>query len=262
MKLALILPALISFAFISSTDDCSSFYPQVVSECEALSSGTTKCIYSGNQCLSSYNECTDYAPTTGFDEATCTRIIPTDPKKKCIVKTETSGKTCISESKKCSDHTSNDDCINLEAGEGQRCLLVENQRCEAHYNECSQLTSQGETKCVANIPNDKTKMCSWSNGACAETDRTCEKYIFYSDQTGTSETCFNLHATDPKKCIFENSKTYRQEYEKCENGNGDENLCKTIRPLNALKTGYDQFSECILDSDNSCKQKKNLVINL
>ena len=76
MKLALLLLALISLTFSVPTDDCSSFSPQVIAGCEALSSGSTKCIYSGNQCISSYTECSNYAPTTGFDDATCTRIIP------------------------------------------------------------------------------------------------------------------------------------------------------------------------------------------
>ena len=88
MKLALLLLALISLIFSAHTDDCSSFSPQVIAECEALSSGSTKCIYSGNQCISSYTECSNYAPESGFDDATCTRIIPSDPLTKCIVKTE------------------------------------------------------------------------------------------------------------------------------------------------------------------------------
>ena len=251
MKLALLLLALISLPFSAPTDDCSSFSPQVIAGCEALSSGSTKCIYSGNQCISSYTECTNYAPASGFDDATCTRIIPTDPLKKCIVKTEGSTKSCVPELKKCSDHTS-DDCISLQAGDGQRCLLLEGGKCEAHYNDCTQLTSQGEAKCVANIPNDKSKMCAWSSNACAPTDRTCEKYIVYSGPSGeTSEACLQLHATSPKICIFENGKTCRQEYEKCENGNGNENLCKTIRPLNTEKTGYDHQNICQYTSATS-----------
>ena len=256
MKLALLLLALISLIFSAHTDDCSSFSPQVIAECEALSSGSTKCIYSGNQCISSYTECSNYAPESGFDDATCTRIIPSDPLTKCIVKTEGSTKTCIPELKKCSDHTSEDGCINLQAGEGQRCLLLEGGKCEAHYNDCTQLTSQGEAKCVANIPNDKSKMCTWSSNACAQSDRTCEKYIAYSGPSGeTSEACLNLHATSPKICIFENGKTCRQEYEKCENGDGDENLCKTIRPLNTEKTGYDHQNICQYASDTSKCEK-------
>ena len=74
------------------------------------------------------------------------------------MKTEGSTKSCIPELKKCSDHTSDDDCISLQAGDGQRCLLLEGGKCEAHYNDCTQLTSQGEAKCVANIPNDNSNM--------------------------------------------------------------------------------------------------------
>ena len=253
--LALLFLALITFIYSDSSDECSGFLNAVKSGCEALSpSSTPKCVYSENQCISGYTECTQYTPAAGsFDDATCTKIIPSDSKYKCVVNGKGTSKTCSQELKSCSECSAITDCTSLKAGENQRCLLVENERCEAHYQDCASLTSQGQTKCEANIPNDKTKMCSWSSNTCGPVDRTCEKYIFYyGPNDEDSRSCSDLKSTSEKKiCIFENGKTCREEYEKCDNGNENKELCNTIKPLNSEKTGYDHLYICKYPEDDS-----------
>lgn len=101
----------------------------------------------------------------------------------------------------------------------------------------------------------QSQKCKWDKGAYIATDRYCEDYIYFQDKYSLNNpmNCLNLKSTSPKICIFENLKTCRQEYEKCENGNNDETLCKTIRPLNNEKTGYDHFNKCSY-SGTSCEK--------
>ena len=256
MKKAILIICLI--AIISAdTDPCSAFDSMVSSTCEELSS-STECIYSGNQCISNYDNCEEYSPESGFDDAKCLGIIPIDPLNICEVKTEGGAKTCHERLRQCSEHTSNDNCLDLQAGEGQRCLLIENKKCEAHYTDCSSLTSKGKTQCEANIPNDGSKICSWSSNACTTADRYCEKYLQYQGPiTETSENCINLKAEESKVCIFEEGKTCRQVYDGCDKGNNDESLCNAIKPLNLDKTDYDHFNKCVYNSPNCEAQLKN-----
>ena len=264
MKLALLFLTLIAFISSQSSDECSQFSVDVINGCEALSpSATSKCIYSENQCISGYTECSHYTPAAGsFVDLTCKNIIPSDSKYKCVVQGEGQSKTCSQELKSCSECSKIDDCTSLKAGEGQRCLLIENERCEAHYEECSSLTSQ--PNCEANIPKDNTKMCSWSDRACASVDRTCEKYIsYYGPSNEFFKDCLNLKAiSSPKICMFENDKTCGEEYGKCDDGDEDQTLCESIKPLNSDKNGYDHQNICKYteevpeDSDTTCTKRK------
>ena len=256
MKKAILILSFIVF-ISADTDPCSNFDSTVSTYCRALTTATTKCTYSGNQCVQDYYECNEYAPTSGFEDAKCKGIIPSDHLYMCEVKTEGGNKSCQQRLKKCSEHTSNDICVELQAGDGQRCLLIENTRCEAHYNDCSSLTSLGKAKCEANIPNDKSKICSWSSDACSTTDRYCEKYLQYQGpESEISEYCTSLKAEESKVCLFEDGKTCHQVYENCEKGNNNENICKTIRPLNTDKTDYDHLNKCKYNSPNCETQQK------
>jgi hypothetical protein len=63
-------------------EDCSGFETQVIAGCQALGSGSDICIFSDNKCISSYTECSQYNPATGFDDKTCKLIIPSNGLKK------------------------------------------------------------------------------------------------------------------------------------------------------------------------------------
>ena len=108
--------------------------------------------------------------------------------------------------KECADYDSKDNnCINLQAGENQRCVLLSDGKCQPHYEECSQVS--GQNSCNSNIPKDTSKKCVW-DGSCGETDRLCEDYITYNDKyindnSQTLKTCFQLEAEANKICIYE-----------------------------------------------------------
>ena len=259
MKRLIILLALITICH--NADDCTDFESQVITSCEALgsSSGSNICIYSDNRCIPSFKECSDYNPSTSFVDSTCTLITPSDGKYKCVVKADGSTKkTCEPELKVCAEHDANDDCINLKAETGQRCVLF-NGQCKAHYETCSELSKE---TCSANIPKDTSTKCVWNSqsNSCGPSDRVCEDYIVYEDKylgdTVNRKTCQQLTAETNKVCVFFDNKECKQYYDSCGKGDEDQALCGNIKPLNAGKTGFDPLYKCFYsDSDSSCKKE-------
>lgn len=260
MKRLLILLSSLAICYNTTAhDDCTSFNTALVNGCSALGSVSDICIWSNSKCIPSYTNCEDYRPASGFDDATCELISPSESKYKCIVKINAEGtKICDKELKECADHDSKDNCIDLKAGENQRCVLL-NGKCQSHYDDCSQVTDQNI--CNSNIPKDTSKKCVW-NGSCGETDRLCEDYITYNDKyinnehSQTLKSCLELKAETNKICIYEDSKECKQYYEKCEIANNNKDLCLTIKPLNAGKTGFDHLNKCDYSTTGSTCTKQ------
>lgn len=178
MKRLLVLLSLIVICYDVDVEDCTDFEEQVIADCQALSSGSNICIYLDNKCISSYSECSQYNPSSGFDDKICKLIIPSDKLKKCVVGQDSDGKTiCKEQEKECADHNHKDNCIELYAGDDKRCVLLANSKCEAHYDDC---TKANQATCNSNIPKDTSKKCKWDT-SCTETDRLCEDLISYND---------------------------------------------------------------------------------
>ena len=260
MKRLLILLSILAICYNTTFNDCTGFNTAIESGCSALGSGTNVCIWSNSKCIQSYTNCEDYNPASGFDDATCKLISPPDRLYKCVVKISGSTKTCDQELKECADYDSKDNnCINLKAGENQRCVLLNDGKCQSHYDDCSQVT--GQNSCYSNIPKDTSKKCVW-NGSCGETDRLCEDYITYNDKyinnehSQTLKSCLELKAETNKICIYEDSKECKQYYEKCEIANENEALCSKIKPLNADKTGFDHLNKCVYSTTYSTCTKQ------
>ena len=329
---------LVLFALIvtdeEEIDPCSSKYENLLkTTCESLSGGTTGyCIYSNSQCIKKYTSCSSYAPSGSetFNDETCRSIEPSNGIYKCIVQGSGTSKTCVQTKKSCSDHDSRDTCINLEIEAGQRCVLLENDQCVAHYESCSGLPRD---KCNTNFPKDKSKQCIWSD-SCIEKDKECKDYgsdwsdkytttshpscpnliagvgqrcVLLSDDktceahyescsnapqekcngnipkgnsnsciwdkpSGSSEysctsiqrlckdfitfvdnyqsentaTCLDLVSTDQssKSCYYNEEGNCDEYYTSCSSGNGKQDICPTIKPLNDAKDGFKKFYEC------------------
>ena len=196
-------------------EDCSGFEYILKEQCSSLSDDTNFCVYSENKCIPGYKECADYKPQTGFDEDTCKKISPSDPLYKCGVIKDGNTLKCQQELKECKDYTENDNCYDLKAGEGQRCDWSEDDECEAFYNECSEVSTQ--SACEKNIPLDDPKKCIWAE------------------------------VSGKPQCI--------QYYSSCSAGDGNEQLCKKIKPLGYDNYYYDYTSFCAY-SGTKCEKKK------
>ena len=269
MKKLLLILAL--FALISTDeveiDPCSTNYENLLkTTCESLShSDSSQCVYSNSQCKEAYLSCSNYAPTgsESFNDGTCRSILPSDVNYKCIVQSSGNTKTCVSQKKSCSEHDSRDTCIYLEAGDNQRCVLLTNGQCIAHYDSCEGL---GKDKCDTNFPKDKSKRCIWSGNSCTEKDKECEDYgsnwldknEIINSNTNNHPLCQNLKAGTDQRCVLlSDQTTCEAHYESC--SKAPEEKCNGNIPKgNANACKWDKPSE---SSDYSCIQTKRLCKN-
>ena len=253
MKRSLVLITIfviISVAY-TDTDNCQSgFYNNLKSYCEDLSptdaNAKTKCIYEDNKCIEEYSTCESYAPTSDFSDSVC-KLIPTSSTQKCVVKTEAGRKKCVTENKDCNDGNNDlDNCINFDAGTDKRCVLINN-KCEAHYEDCSRLTT--EQTCIANIGKGLTKKCKWVSGACTNGDRTCEEGLasFTDKYTGRESglSCISLFAEEGKRCVLYQG-SCKTHQETCTGLT--ETQCISNIPIGHLST-------CVWET-NTCTEKK------
>ena len=257
MKRILLLFSLLAL-YRNDVEDCSGFESYLSQGCSALSNGPDICVYSQGNCIQShiYTECEEYAPDSdsNFDDDTCKKINPNNGgtdgwKYKCIIsKNINNQKICLKEEKTCEDHEENDDCFDLKAGEGQRCVLINNKKCEAHYSSCSEL--KDKTKCEANIPSSNIQKCEWipDDEVCQETDRFCKDYIIYIEKDKSSEQCENLKlklTNSLTLCALENSRC-SEYYIDCSAGINNQTLCESIKPIESGSSYYSYcYDKCI-----------------
>ena len=276
MKKFLLILAL--FIIISADDDvdpCTSGYESLKeSTCQRLQHTglSAQCSYSNNNCKKGYTECNQYAPSGSetFESSVCTSILPSDVNYICEVKTgANNAKTCEPKLKTCSKHDERDNCVNLDAGTGQRCVLFEDGKCEAHSESCSGLD---QSKCDTNIPKDKSKICEWTSGtsgSCGETNRKCEKYQKFYDKYSTGFTagtgddfipCISLTAETDQRCVLKDDrKTCEGHYSVCEKANKNETTCKNNIPID--NTNYCQWKPGSNGVADSCETKDRLCNN-
>ena len=252
MKRLLLLFTL--FAIITSQsgiEDCSSFESSIALACSKLGNTDNRCYYTEGQCKSSLHKCEDYNPSSNFDDQSCTSIIPDDYQTvECVV--DGNPKKCVPKKKSCEQTTDETVCPNLEAGTDKRCVFT-NGKCEAHYNECSK-ASQNE--CNNNIPQNSKMKCNWDS-SCQEKDRECNKYITYTDSKGPhagNQYCYQLKADDNDQVCILDEGNCKSVYKSCDKGNGDENKCNGIKPLN------DYFYYLTFNSNKYCSYSANNCI--
>jgi len=255
-----VLLSLIVICYNDDVEDCTGFETQVIAGCQALGSGSDICIFLDNKCIPSYSytECSQYKPETGFNDKICELITPSDGTKKCVVVPDNDGKKkCEEQDKECADHNIRDNCKDLKAGGDKRCVLVANDKCEAHYDDC---TKANQATCNSNIPKNTSKKCKWTT-SCTETDRLCEDYIDYDDKYINSNDnsikgCFYLKAETDKVCIDLTKEGCKQYYASCDKANGKEDLCGTFKPVNNGKTGFISDYYCSYSGSTCEKTKK------
>jgi len=252
----------------SQVDDCSGFEDLIKTACSSLSTTSKPCYYDGTQCREWYTDCADYTPT-GNDDKICSQIIPTketdDSYKKCVIGTNNGNTVCKKVYKTCEDLTEwqckTFSRTDLDLGSDKRCLFVDN-KCETHYDSCTNTELNGSDKCNKNIPSTISKRCKWSGSSCAEENRKCVDYIVYSGNGGESnQQCYLLEHTSHKVCFF-NGENCVETYKACEDYvSTDQSIqCNKIRPLtespstNGLYESEDLLYKCVT-SDAGCKKE-------
>ena len=262
MKKLILLIALIALGHSQDTYSCTNTNAIKKQICESIKiNEKNACAYSGSSCTEGYTKCEDYKPASDFTDSKCTSINPSDSNYKCKVQGEGNAKSCVTELKECSEYATANNCIDLKAGDGQRCVLY-NGNCEAHKDECNGLT---QNKCENNIPKLNTKKCKWSSNSCTSVDRLCEDLISYSDKYGGSdiETCPNLKIDSSTL----SSSMYTCGYiggctaypKSCEVGNDNKAVCESITPLNDQRTAVDELSKCTYSGTKCSKEEKKCL---
>ena len=255
MKRLLLLFTL--FAIITSQsgiEDCSSFESSIALACSSLGNTDNRCYYTEGQCKSSLHKCEDYNPSSNFDDQSCTSIIPDDYQMvECVV--DGNPKKCVPKKKSCEKTTDETVCPKLEAGTDKRCVFT-NGKCEAHYNECSKAS---QSECNKNIPQNNQKKCNWDS-SCQEKDRECNRYITYTDINGRhagNQYCYQLKADDDNDqvCILDEGNC-KSVYKSCDKGNGDEQKCNGIKPLNDY-FAFNSNKYCSYSASNCIEKAKN-----
>ena len=265
MKKLILLITLIAIGHSQDTYDCTDTYSIKKQICESIKiNGKNACAYSSltSTCSEGYTKCEDYNPESGFTDSKCTSINPSDSNYKCKVQGEGNAKSCVTELKECSEYaTLGDNCIDLKAGDGKRCVLY-NGNCKAHKDECNGLA---QIECENNIPKSNTKKCKWSSNSCTSVDRLCEDLISYSDKYGGLDikTCPNLKIDSSTL----SSSMYTCGYiggcttypKSCEAGNNNKVLCESITPLNDQRTALDELSKCTYSGTKCSKEEKKCL---
>lgn len=263
-QLLLLIILLLFYKAISDDEEyeeCSDFETKKIqAACSSLKSiSGTFCYYSEGKCHEWYRECLDYRPENNnkFDDNICNQIIPFDKTKKCIVQIEDDIKYCIPINKECTDHTSYDDCVNLNVGTEKRCVLSDDDKCTEHFDSCDKI--KDETTCNKNIPINKLKKCEWDgeNKSCQEVNRKCEDYKLFSDKIGISECSDNFQKEDLNAHCFLYNNLCIEAYKSC---NGlTESKCESIIKvkdssvtINQLE--IDKHKKCVWELE-TCREK-------
>lgn len=240
---------------IKAADDCSDFIKTKKEFCEKLYNITHHCYFLDNQCLASFQKCSDYtADGSNFNDSICTSIIPSNQVKKCKVNINNGNKKCVEEDKICEEHNFYDNCKSLKADEGKRCVLI-NGTCEQHSYLCTDLDD--EKICENNIPRESHNKCVWkSSSKCQLEQRKCSDYIIYDDINGGSLSCSALPHAESKIC-FLNETNCIEIYEKCGDVTNSGDCKNVITFLDDAKKKIDHENKCVWEDDQCKKEERN-----
>lgn len=251
MRILIILFALIPICYNTETT-CADFNARLSTACQNIIPSSGTCIYLANQCVQAYTTCTDYAPTTGFDESICKALTTTTARKKCGVVITDDIKTCEEVDKTCEELYTKEDCLEGVTQENSRCLFVGGilPKCELHYDSCENTALDTKEKCEANIPKVPTDYCTWSGSSCTSANRKCEDYIIYEgkDTDDKNLDCTDIEVLD-KECILYGDICY---YKECIGFSEEE--CSNIKPFYE-GVGFSRTEKCSyvwVDEERKC----------
>ena len=206
----------------------------------------------------------------GTDSTKCRKIIPTDfYSSKCDIV----GGDCRSKPRECGDwkifgltydSNSRDICSDLSPGDnGDRCIEVGGS-CNAHFKKCERITTNTNSKCLNNIPENPWEQCEWKTiegtDKCVETKRICGTTLYVdADKDLCKKLEKNNVVTDKENqlCIFdEYNSQCKQDYIECKYHRYTTVAdCERHMPLNSENNGYDYTKKCTLDesTEDKCK---------
>ena len=259
------------YLIIATSDSCSDgFVDQLRLGCQSFApdSNNQKCLFSNNKCQQVYIvSCAEYTVKTGetINNNICSLLITSDPKYKCQANTGTN--KCEEVERTCEEYKGEGDtlCENLKAGDNQYCVLSNN-KCTAHYEQCSSITSNDNNKCNNNLPlptkyTEKYSKCKWDSDECKAVDRTCSEYKTFKDfLTKYGVICKDLKPSDTSddnnKCVLDNGEC-KEARGDCEDyKEDDENTCKTYKPIDADYNVLNQY-KCAFKNDKCAQIKKS-----
>ena len=256
LHLILIL-TIIGYCFTDSeVVDCEElFEKQIKQKCLELDN----CVYNendaNNRCVE-VHECSD----GNEDSNACRKINPRGGQDYSKYKCKLTGSTCGPTLKTCSDYITNgiigNSCSSLSAPANKRCILSDSSLtpCKEHFNNCNMVTSNTNSECTNNIPDEKKEKCKWDFSAappsCTSETRYCgdgtnEFYVGYFGNVCSQLTVnpTSLDA-DKKTCIYANSEC-KVEYTSCAQIPATSNLdCNSHWELNG--NTYDYTQKCVL----------------
>ena len=246
-----ILFALIFFAKCSSYDSCTSYFePQMKTYCEHyFTNSTHKCYYSEGKCQLGLLGCSSYK---GEVESECGATIPIENGNNALYKCKIVNKVCTEVQKECSDYEKGiNSCESLSAGDSTKRCILNNGKCEAHYDNCD-FNGATQQTCAVNIPSDPTKECVWESDKCQEKTRKCEGIELSGD-----EYCLKLTVTDSdnKICVKYDDKC-KEQYKTCElynqkASNKNKEECESIK---FFDEEFDYVYKCVF-KDNVCSTR-------
>ncbi len=258
LQLILIL-TILGFSFTQEVDCFSQFEQKLQEKCQGIDSSCelTELI---QRCVP-LKDC-----GSATDEASCSKIIPSNY---LTHKCQFSSGRCTAVPKHCTEwnnvidgiQISADTCSNLNpgAGEGIRCDISNTvgNTCIVHYSSCTNTNLNTPEKCLANIPSDLKKKCTYGT-SCQEVDRHCEDNFYKMNSNLCSQLTSNVSG---KKCIYKNN-LCEAKFPTCEEYLSDRDLCNGANfALNSQFTDYDYSKKCYFDEEaNTCKTRTPFCI--
>ena len=254
LQLILIL-TILDFSFSQEVECSSQFEQKLQEKCQAIDS-SCKLTELNTRCVP-IKDC-----GSATDEASCSKIIPSNY---LTHKCQFSSGACTAVPKQCTEwknvidgvQISGDTCSNLNpgTGDGIRCDIsnTDEDSCIVHYSSCTNTNLNTPEKCLANIPSDLKKKCTYGT-SCQDIGRHCEDNFYKMDSTLCSQLTSEVTG---KKCIYKNNLCLTR-FPTCEEYLADEVSCRDSNfALNSQFTDYDYSKKCYFDTNaNTCKTRK------
>lgn len=161
----------------------------------------------------------------GTDAVKCSKIIPKDQNKRCIMKDG----NCYTEYNNCTDYNSNTDvdfdtkCGEIITNDGTRCeatggmCKIKTDKTYICDNSLDSLGSNFLENACSNIRlSDISKKCVYNNGECTKETKICSEIELNGNENDIEQICEKAKVTDStkKKCIISSDKTYCIEVDK------------------------------------------------
>ena len=232
--------------------------------CTGIDTGEGKrCIYLGE-----WKKCEEHSNSyNGLTQDKWEKNIPLDSTKKC----SWVGSSCQEVNRKCSEYkfyiesstnSYKNLCSGLESAASKACILIDNEKCEEVFEDCSSYKTENECKNDKPLTSDKLSYdpqnkCVWAGSKCSKELRKCSDYGKRNEDT--EDTCGKLFSeVTGKICSFNNKTNICEEkYEDCESYNDNVELAKRKAEECGAIELRDLNYKCrfIKNTDNSYCQK-------